>query len=458
MSRSLRLRLFLAFIALVTVTLGAVALFASRTTSSQFQRYLEHGAMMRRRRLEALLAVYYTQAHGWTGVQPLVEEMEQIGGERVVLVDEAGRIIADSSRKLIGQPIGRNWAPPEALISAGGQKVGSIFVNPPGGPPGGPNEGTFLGSVNRSLMVAVGAAVVAAVLLTSLLSRRILAPVEALTRVARRMEKGDLSQRVQVRSQDEIGQLAHAFNAMADGLAHIEELRRNMVSDIAHELRTPLANLRGYLEALSDGIVEPSPELLRSLHEESLLLSRLVDDLQELALADAGKLTLVRQPTALAAIVQQAVNGLLPQASAKGLGIRADLPEGLPAVDVDARRVGQVLRNLLENAVAYTPGGGEAIVTARAAEGAVEVSVRDTGEGIGAEHLPYIFERFYRADKSRARATGGAGLGLAIARQLVEAHGGRIWAESEVGKGSVFTFTLPIAEEEAPRLSTGAGT
>ncbi len=445
MPRSLRLRLFLTFIALVTVTLGAVALFASRTTSNEFQRYVEHGGILRRRRFEATLAMFYSQTGSWDGVQPLVEQMEQISGERVILADQAGRIIADSSRKLVGQAVGRNWIRPVVLLDARAQPVGLIYINPASSPMSGPSEGSFLGSVNRSLWLAVAAAVVASVLLTLFLSNRILAPIQALTLVARRMEKGDLSQRVPVHAEDEIGQLGHAFNAMADGLARIEELRRHMVTDVAHELRTPLANIRGYLEAMHDGLVAPSPELIDSLHEEAVLLGRLVDDLQELALAEAGQLHLVRQPVKLAEIVQQAVNGFQPQAGAKGLTIRAELPPELPLVDVDPQRVGQVLRNLLDNAVAYTPEGGEIVVQARLAGVEAQVSVRDTGTGIAPEHLPYVFERFYRADSSRARATGGAGLGLAITKQLVEAHGGRVWVESEVGRGTTFTFSLPTA-------------
>jgi signal transduction histidine kinase len=296
------------------------------------------------------------------------------------------------------------------------------------------------------LLLAAGVAGLAAVLLTLVLSRRILRPVEALTAAAQRMEKGDLSQRVEVHSQDEIGELARAFNAMADGLARLEELRRNMVTDVAHELRTPLSNIRGYLEALQDGVVEPKPEVIDSLHEEAMLLNRLVDDLRELTLAEAGQLKLERRPVAPADLVDRALEAARAQAEAKGIALQADLPEDLPLVDVDSQRIGQVLGNLLSNALTHTPPGGKVVVVARAKQLAVEVSVSDTGEGIPLERLPYIFERFYRADRSRSRATGGTGLGLSIAKQLVEAHGGRISVASQVGQGTTFTFTLPVAE------------
>jgi signal transduction histidine kinase len=215
---------------------------------------------------------------------------------------------------------------------------------------------------------------------------------------------------------------------------------------VAHELRTPLTNIRGYLEALRDGVVEPERTVIDSLHEEAMLLSHLVDDLQELSLAEAGGLTLERQPVVLADVVDRAIGAVRPRAEAEGIALRVDLSEDLPLVDVDPRRIGQVLRNLLDNGLTHTGPGGEIVVNAHAENEWVEVSVRDTGAGIAVEDLPYVFERFYRADRSRSRATGGAGLGLAIAKQLVEAHGGRIEVESEIGRGTRFTFTLPVAE------------
>jgi signal transduction histidine kinase len=315
-----------------------------------------------------------------------------------------------------------------------------------------PESRVLLTSVNRTLLLIAVVAGLGAVLLILGLSRRILAPVEALTEAVRRMEAGDLSQRVEVTSQDEIGELARAFNSMADGLARLEELRRNMVTDVAHELRTPLSNIRGYLEALQDGVVEPERHIVDSLHAEAMLLNRLVDDLQELSLAEAGQLKLERQPVSLADIVDKAIEAVRLRAEAKGVTVQVDLPKDL-LVDVEPQRVGQVLRNLLENALAHTPPDGEIALSAHEAcpepsrrdDQWVEVSVRDTGSGIAAKDLPYVFERFYRADKSRSRATGGAGLGLAIARSLVEAHGGRIWVESTEGEGSTFTFALPIS-------------
>jgi len=259
------------------------------------------------------------------------------------------------------------------------------------------------------------------------------------------MEAGDLSQRVEITSKDEIGDLAQAFNSMADGLARLEELRRNMVTDVAHELRTPLSNIRGYLEALQDGVVEPERHVIDSLYEEAMHLNHLIDDLQELSLAEAGQLRLERQPVALADVVHRVIEAVRARARAGEIELQTDLPEDLPLVDIDPQRIGQVLRNLLDNALTHTPPGGEIAIAAHADAQWVEVCVRDTGSGIAAKDLPYVFERFYRADRSRSRATGGAGLGLAIVRQLVQAHGGQIEVESEAGQGARFIFTLPVA-------------
>jgi signal transduction histidine kinase len=259
------------------------------------------------------------------------------------------------------------------------------------------------------------------------------------------MEKGDLTGRISLRSGDEIGQLATAFNAMADGLTRLEQLRRNMVGDVAHELRTPLTNIRGYLEAARDGLVTPDMALVDNLYEEVMLLNRLVDDLQDLALAEAGQLPLERRPVEVSEVARMATEAIRPQVEARGLELSLDLPSDLPPVAADPHRIGQVLRNLFNNALEFTPHGGQITLTARLDGTWVCLEVSDSGPGIAPEQLPFVFERFYRADSSRARATGGAGLGLAIVKQLVEAHGGRVWVKSTSGAGSLFGFTLPVA-------------
>lgn len=268
----------------------------------------------------------------------------------------------------------------------------------------------------------------------------------ALTQAARCLKQGDLSQRVKVKRKEEIGDLIHAFNVMAEGLEHSDQLQRNFISDVAHELRTPLTNIRGYLEALQDQVIEPEPAVILSIHEETMLLSRLVADLQDLSLADAGQLHLQRVPLVLEDSIIASINSLRLQAREKNISLCIEvLTTDMPLVEADPQRVGQILRNLLSNAIKHTPSSGEIHVSTRVVRQEVEVRVQDTGEGIAAEHLPSLFKRFYRADPSRSRTTGGTGLGLAIVEKLVHAHGGHIVVQSQLGQGTCFTFTLPIA-------------
>ena len=257
MFHTLRFRLTVTLILVVVAAVGIVAFFGTMVTTRMFTRYEERGGMMRHRRFETLLAQHYAQNESWAGVQPQVERLGQITGERIVLADEEGQIVADSAGELVGQPVRQNWDGPAALITYHETTVGALYTNLPGwgtapGPVLSEAEGseTFLAPVNRAMLLIAAAAGLSAILLILGLSRHILAPVEALTAAVRRMEAGDLSQRLVITSRDEIGDLAQAFNRMADGLAQLEELRRNMVTDVAHKLRTPLSNIRGYLEAL----------------------------------------------------------------------------------------------------------------------------------------------------------------------------------------------------------------
>jgi signal transduction histidine kinase len=224
-----------------------------------------------------------------------------------------------------------------------------------------------------------------------------------------------------------------------------------MVTDVAHELRTPLTNLRGYLEALREGVAEPRRDVIDSLYEEAMLLSQLVDDLQDLTLSEAGQLELHREPTDLPALLTSVAQALRPQLEARHIGLAVDWPTDLPRVDVDRQRVGQVLRNLLANALRYTPDRGHIWLDARTdpEHASVVVRVRDTGPGIPPEHLDNVFERFYRVDGSRTRGTGGSGIGLTIVKQLVEAHGGRVEARSSPGQGATFSFSLPTVRRRS---------
>ncbi|MCI0485960.1 MAG: ATP-binding protein [Blastocatellia bacterium] len=473
---SLRLRVLSVTVIVSVVAVAAVALFSSRVTSVEFERFVTYDEEASLERFGEVLTTHYRQNESWQGIQAVLERVGKIAGKRLLLIDQQGRLIAAWPEELLRADVevtsdhtlhfrleiveddprggGRilrqekyaiAGAPHVEVKDLRNATVATLYLAATREPGEKSDREVFVGTVNRSLILAVLIAGGAALIAALLLLRRILGPVEQLTEAARQMEKGDLSRRVEVRSKDEIGELSHAFNAMAESLARIERLRRNMVSDIAHELRAPLTNIRCQIEALQDGLMEPGPEVIDSLHEETLLLARLIDDLQELALADAGQLSLVRYEVSVPDAINRAVGSLQSQAAAKKLAIDIHAAPDLPAVYADPERVGQILRNLLTNAINYTPPDGLIEVRARRIDSEIEVSVSDTGPGIEPEHLPFVFERFYRSEGSRSRATGGAGLGLAIVKQLVTAHGGQVRAERAPGKGSTFFFTLPVS-------------
>lgn len=304
----------------------------------------------------------------------------------------------------------------------------------------------FTSAVFDALLIATVFSTLAAVVVSVFVAGRITAPLRRMVAASRQMAGGDFQVRVPLADHDEIGMLAASLNDMGTRLQEAESRRVHLVGDVAHELRTPLATLRGYLEGLEDGVVAPTPELWTELHGEVTRLTRLVDDLQELSRVEAGAVSLSKRAVRAEEIILGAVTPLRPAFEQKHVELRMAPSPSLPAVSADPDRIIQVLTNLLSNAVRYTPPGGQVTISVAAIDDQVAFRVSDTGAGIAPEHLPHIFDRFYRADPSRSRTAGGAGIGLTIARALVEAHGGRIQATSEgAGRGAVFTFTLPKA-------------
>ena len=298
---------------------------------------------------------------------------------------------------------------------------------------------------DRTRTAATVLAVLAVVtLVTVFAGRRLVRPIRKLTRVAHRMEAGERSARVRVTGRDEIAKLGHAFNAMAEAVDANERQRRAMVSDVAHELRSPLANLRGYLEAAEDGVVPVDRALVHSLLEEASALSRLVNDLQDMALADSGRLHLHPELVDASNIARATATAHQPAAASAEIALAVEA-DGVVPFFADAGRMRQALGNLVGNALRYTPAGGQVVVSVAEVDDHVEFSVEDTGAGIAPEHLPHVFDRFYRADSSRSRQTGGSGLGLAITKYLVEAHGGTISVASQPGRGSTFRMRMPSA-------------
>jgi two-component system sensor histidine kinase BaeS len=293
----------------------------------------------------------------------------------------------------------------------------------------------------RTAATALGVLLIAALVMV-LAGRRLVRPILALTGAARRMTNGDHAARVPVTGRDEVARLGHAFNAMAESIQRHDHQRKAMVSDVAHELRTPLANIKGYLVASEDGVVPLDRALVGSLLEEAGLLERLIVDLQDLALADAGMLRLHTASRDLTELVQQVVAAHRPAAETAGVSLAAEVTGPGRAI-VDGARIRQALGNLVANAIRFTPRGGKVVVGVRRVGDGYNLTVTDNGTGIAAEHLPHLFDRFYRAEHSRSRTTGGSGLGLAITKHLIEAHQGTVSVTSTPNHGSTFIIQVP---------------
>ncbi|MDX1612985.1 MAG: ATP-binding protein, partial [Candidatus Promineifilaceae bacterium] len=326
------------------------------------------------------------------------------------------------------------------------QQVGTILVSSLDLPSSQSQQ--FLNQVNRAIVIAVLIAAAIALALGALLTWQITRPLRELTGAAEAIAAGDLSRRVEAAPSDEIGDLARAFNKMSAQLERAEQLRRQMTADIAHELRTPLAVIRGNVDALEDGVFPMTTEALAPIREKTALLERLVNDLHELTLLEAGQLSLNRQPTNMVALTHHTVDAFRATAERQSVKLETEFDASVPIADVDPQRIEQVLVNLLSNALRHTPAGGTVTVRGTTEqEATLRISITDTGPGIPAEALPNVFERFYRVDhEGRARPTSGsgAGLGLAVARSIVNTHGGSMGAKSPAGAGATFWFTVPV--------------
>ena len=308
----------------------------------------------------------------------------------------------------------------------------------------------FQSVVQQALLISGFAALTAAVLVSLFVSRRIVEPIQTLSNVSRRLAQGLYRERIYLQADDEIAQLAQGVNQLAEALDQTERRRLALLADVTHELRTPLATIGGYMEGLVDGVVSANPATFNLILRETRRLQRLIEDLELLSRVEAGQLPVVARAIDLRSVLEAQIAQFEPLFSSNHVTLSLDVPEQLPQVWADPDRVAQVLINILANAYRYTPAGGQVTVQVSTDDHEVRVAVIDSGIGIAAEHLPHLFERFYRVDKSRARNSGGSGIGLAIARHLIYAQGGEIWAESDgIGKGARFIFTLPLAPQMA---------
>jgi two-component system OmpR family sensor kinase len=456
-----------AFALVIFVAIAVIFLIANQTTTNEFQSYMFHGGMSQSDQVANELAAYYAARGSWQGVDVFVGPalppgMSQMmgasgrgragfgmmGGATTALsvADVNGVIVATRDGAEIGQRVTGAQLARGTPIQLNGQIVGTLIDQTTAASAFDAAQQDFLQRVNLSILFAGVAAGVLALAIGFIMFRQVTAPLDALAEASGKIASGDLTGRVVAPAGDEIGQVGRAFNAMADSLTQSEAARRNMIADIAHELRNPLGVIQGQLEGMIDGVFPATPEQIASIHDETLLLTRLVDDLRDLALADAGQLQISRRPADLGALIEKTVAVFAPQAMEMKIALKTQIADGLPIVSIDAQRIAQVLRNLIGNALRYTSPGGTVSVqcSLSSTQSLVKVRVSDTGAGIAREDLSHVFERFWRGDRSRSRAGGGAGLGLAIAKQLVTAHGGTIGVESNPGRGATFWFTLPV--------------
>jgi two-component system sensor histidine kinase BaeS len=449
MRRSFAVRLAAAFAGVGIAAAAVTAIFVNLLFASRFTSYLESQQHQTQRELVASLTVSYRRSGGWDLADlRSLENLALTGGGSMRLLDAAGRSvwnpsagpagrIASIHRAMMGNP---SLGPRTRLpIVIDGSLVGTAVVRQP---TLGilPQDVAFRSSVNRTLLLGGFVAAIVAVALGFVLARRATAPARELTRAARALASGDRAERVDFHAKDELGDMAMAFNAMADTIEREDELRRSFGAEVAHELRTPLAILQTQVEGMQDGVVAGDEAALESLHEETLRLSRLVADLETLASADAAGFSLRKQEVSLRTLLEDAATEFHGPFSEEGVGLVTSLGDGNAHVDVDPTRIRQVVSNLLSNALKFTPSGGEVRLSSHTRANEAVIRVSDTGLGIPPAEIPHVFDRFFRGSGVRA---GGSGIGLAVARELVLAHDGSIEVESTVGVGTTFMIRLP---------------
>jgi signal transduction histidine kinase len=452
--RSISVKLIFAFLIVGSVSMALVVLVARWTTVNEFDRFVFD---RNREGFVAQLSEYYQVRGGWEGVEETFLPPVPVPFLRgrpwadekgpVTLLDKDGVVVLSGQGHHRGDHMSTMMSSPAVPIEVDGEIAGWVLMDR-GAFQESRAELSFLSRFNQILVLsAVGAGIVA-LFLGIFLARALTQPVRELTTATRELAEGNLGRQVPVRSQDELGELAESFNKMSAELARSIELRRQMTADVAHELRTPISVILGHADAIQEGALPASPETMEAIRDEATRLERLIEDLRTITRADAGELTLLRQWVSPAILLQQTVKAYRPQAHQRGIDLQVEVPSDLPQIYVDPDRVAQVMANLVDNALRHTPEQGRIILSGTKVSEGVELRVQDTGPGIENEELTRIFDRFYRTGKSRSRDKGGSGLGLAIAKSIVENHGGRIWAESEVGKGTAIVCIFGVENGE----------
>jgi signal transduction histidine kinase len=446
--RSLTVKLILGFTLISLIGVGLVAALTRWATVNEFEQLMLDRA---EDQFVARVTEYYKSYGSWDGIEQLFKpppptEASSSPGSRppqlpFMLVDEQSMVVLSDKPDHQRRPI------PDDLLAQGtslvidGQVVGTVL------PTGDALERDALAEryLTRTLQASGYAAVgatAAALLLAILLASTLTRPLRELTAATKAVAQGDLEHQVPVRSKDELGQLAASFNQMSADLAQATALRRQMTADIAHDLRSPLTAISGFVEAMRDGVLKPTPTRFEAMYVETQRLRRLVDDLRTLSLTDAGELHMERQAIPPRMLLERLAAVYRQRAGEKDIALTIQVEPNVPDVHVDQDRLTQVLSNLIDNALRYTPPGGEITLGARTRDDVTLITVQDTGAGISPQHLPHVFDRFYRGDSARSRDGGESGLGLAIAKAIVEAHGGTISVDSTPGAGTTFTIAL----------------
>ena len=470
MRKSLYWKLTLAFILVAFITTALVAVFIRVTSADSLSQLI---IQQQRSSLNQALVDYYLTYGSWNGIANAWDQLQSqsgpisfmngpsqgrgpAGGGRgpnsrdlrsfFGLADEHGVVIvgidthSPSGTKLTasvldsGSPVLVNGKQVGVILTSN-QQLGFL-----------PDEALFLERTNQALAFAILGALVIALILGIFLARTLTLPLRALTAATQRITQGELDQQVKVTSQDEIGKLAEAFNRMSQEVVRVNQLRRRMTADIAHDLRTPLTVIGGYIESMRDGVLAPTPERLSMIYAETERLQNMVGDLRMLSQVDAGELALNPQRISPKPLLERVAMVFEHKAQKQGVGLSVAAVEPLPEILADDARLMQVMDNLLGNALRYTSPGGKIQLSVQPAHGKLVITVKDTGSGIAAEELPFIFDRFYRADPSRHSDTGESGLGLAIVKALVEAQGGLVWAESGQGQGTSIHLEFPVVK------------
>jgi two-component system sensor histidine kinase BaeS len=443
--RSITTKLILAFLLVSLISISTIVVLTRFSTRREFDKFVSN---QYEAELVKNLGNYYQENNSWDGVAlaNIGYIPTQIGAagrpSNFCVTDLDGVVVRESFSHQVGEVVPTGILENAIPIKADQKTVGYLLIERPPDRTD-PMQAEFSKRIDFSLLITGVGTIIMAFIFGAVISQTITKPIRELTSATHVMASGKLGQQVAVRSRDEIGELAQSFNKMNNDLARSFNLRKQMTADIAHELRTPLSLIIGHAEGVHDGVLQPSRENFEIIREEAERLEKMVNDLRTLSLADAGELSLEFQSVNLNKLLSDIKTHYMVQLNQKRLTLDLEPDPGVLQVDLDPARFSQVLTNILDNAIRYTAEDGHIIIATKQLKNETQITIHDSGEGVTPEEASHLFDRFYRADESRARDDGGSGLGLAIAKSIVEMHHGKIWAESEKGKGLRTVIQLP---------------